>query len=473
MSSRTPASVRTPIREHIPSVLVAALSAAFGVGLLQMTGFMAAAIAGDDVTGSSRTAGILLSIVAIVFIVIAVYVSAIITANTFSTIVAGRARSIALMRLLGSSAGSQRRAITSEGLFVGVAGTVIGSAIGTGAAIGLAGIAVGLEIVPENSYGFWDPVLILPVVGVILTTWVASWVGSRRVLSVTPLQALGGSQELSREETVSRSGRNAVSLILTIIGFGLLVLGILVGLASPLGVLIGLVGGIASFTGIVSGADVIMPPALRLVGRMLGRSAAVRLAAENALRHPQRSSRATIGLVIGITLLMTFGVAMATWQQMLLAAQQANPEVYQGIEQMVTAMVTIFSILIGFSGIIAAVGLVNNLSLSVLQRTRELGLLRALGFSVQQLRRMILSESAQLTLTAVLLGILLGGFYGWAGAQSLLGSLVGGPALIVPVIPWVILAVVVVGGAALTAIASWAPTRRATRVSPITALAVE
>jgi putative ABC transport system permease protein len=473
MSVRTPASVRTPVREHIPSVLVAALSAAFGVGLLQITGFMAASIAGDDVTGSSRTAGILLSIVAIVFIVIAVYVSAIITANTFATIVAGRARSIALLRLLGSSANAQRTAIASEGLFVGVVGTVIGSAIGTGVAIALARIAIGLEIIPEVSYGFWDPVLILPLVGVILTTWVASWVGSRRVLSVTPLQALGGSEELSREEAVKRPGRNALALVLTIAGFGFLMLGILVGLANPIGVLVGLMGGVLSFTGIVFAADVIMPPALRLVGRMLGRSAAARLAAENALRHPQRSSRATIGLVIGVTLLMTFGVAMATWQQIILAAQAAQPELYQGIDQLITAMVTIFSILIGFSGIIAAVGLVNNLSLSVLQRTRELGLLRALGFSVQQLRRMILSESAQLTLTAVLLGIVLGGFYGWAGAQSLLGSINGAPGLIFPAVPWVILAVVVGGGALLTALASWAPTRRATRVSPITALSVE
>ena len=473
MSRRTPSSVRTPVREHIPSVLVAALSAAFGVGLLQITGFMVAAIAGDDVAGSSRTVGIMLSIVAIVFIVIAVYVSAIITANTFATIVAGRARSIALMRLLGSSASAQRTAIASEGLFVGVVGTAIGAAIGTGVAIALARIAIGLEIIPEVSYGFWDPVLILPLVGVILTTWTASWVGSRHVLTVTPLQALGGSEELSREEVVRRPGRNALALVLVIAGFGLLLLGLLVGLANPIGVLVGLVGGILSFTGIVFAADVVMPPALRLIGRLLGRSAAARLAAENALRHPQRSSRATIGLVIGVTLLMTFGVAMATWQQIILAAQAAQPELYGGVDQIVTAMVTIFSILIGFSGIIAAVGLVNNLSLSVLQRTRELGLLRALGFSVQQLRRMILSESAQLTLTAVVLGIVLGGFYGWAGAQSMLGSLNGSPGFVFPAIPWVILAVVVVGGAALTAIASWAPTRRATRVSPITALSVE
>jgi putative ABC transport system permease protein len=408
-----------------------------------------------------------------VFIVIAVYVSAIITANTFATIVAGRARSIALLRLLGSSAGSQRRAIASEGLFVGVAGTVIGATAGTGVAIGLGRLAIALGIVPETAYGFWDPVLILPVVGVILTTWLASWVGSRRVLSVTPLQALGGSEELSREEVVQRPARNALALISVIGGGLLLALGILVGLANPLGVLIGLVGGIVSFTGIVLAADRVMPPALRLVGRLLGRSAASRLAAENALRHPQRSSRATIGLVIGVTLLMTFGVAMATWQQIILAAQAQQPELYQGIDELITAMVTIFSVLIGFSGVIAAVGLVNNLSLSVLQRTRELGLLRALGFSVQQLRTMILSESAQLTLTAVVLGVVLGGFYGWAGAQSMLGSLNGAPGLVFPAVPWVILAVVVGGGALVTAVASWAPTRRATRVSPITALAVE
>jgi putative ABC transport system permease protein len=461
------------VREHVPSVLVAALSAAFGVGLLQIIGFISAAIAQDDVTGSSGTVAMMLQIVAIVFIVIAVYVSAIITANTFATIIAGRARSIALLRLLGSTASAQRRQVATEGLFVGVAGTVIGGIVGTAAAVGIGRIAVAAGIVPDNPYRYWDPVLILPVVGVVLTTWAASWVGSRRVLTVTPLQALGGSEELSREEVVRRPARNALAIVLMILGLGFLLLGLLVGLVSPIGVLVGLLGGILSFTGVVFAADRVMPPALRLVGRLLGRSAPARLAAENALRHPQRSSRATIGLVIGVTLLMTFGTAMATWQQIILAAQAQQPALYQGIDQMLNAVIAIFSILIGFSGIIAAVGLVNNLSLSVLQRTRELGLLRALGFSVQQLRRMILSESAQLTMTAVVLGIVLGGFYGWAGAQSMLGSINGSPGFVFPAVPWLILAIVVFGGAALSAIASWAPTRRATRVSPITALSVE
>jgi putative ABC transport system permease protein len=107
----------------------------------------------------------------------------------------------------------------------------------------------------------------------------------------------------------------------------------------------------------------------------------------------------------------------------------------------------------------------------VLQRRRELGLLRALGFTVPQVRRMVLAESAQLTFSAVVLGLVLGAFYGWAGAQSLLGTASDG--IVVPGMPWLVIALVVVAGAVLTAVASWAPARAAVRVSPVEALAVE
>ena len=53
--SGAPASVRTPRTRARSQRSVAALSAAFGVGLLQVIGFMSAAIAGDDVTGSAAT----------------------------------------------------------------------------------------------------------------------------------------------------------------------------------------------------------------------------------------------------------------------------------------------------------------------------------------------------------------------------------------------------------------------------------
>jgi putative ABC transport system permease protein len=118
------------------------------------------------------------------------------------------------------------------------------------------------------------------------------------------------------------------------------------------------------------------------------------------------------------------------------------------------------------------VGVVNALSLSVLQRRRELGLLRALGFSARQIRRMVLAESAQIALTAIVIGLALGTLYGWIGAQSLLGSIPGG-GLVVPVLPWSYLVTVAAGGALLAVLAAVPPTRRATAVSPVAALAVD
>jgi putative ABC transport system permease protein len=426
------------------------------------------------VTGASTTAvPLMLSIVGGVFIVIAVYVAAIVTANTFSTIIAGRTRLIALYRLIGSTARAQRRSVAREGLLVGVVGSLIGAV----AAVLVVALAVQLGVnvafLPAIDYSYTTLSAYLPVPIVILTTWLASWVGSRRVLSVSPMQATGAAVESSKEELGSHRARSAVAVTIFVIGWMLLGLGILAGLVTPAGVIIGLVGGVFSFSGLVLGAHLVMPPALRLVGRAFGNSATTRLAAENAVRHPERSSRTTIGLVIGITLVTMFAVAAASYQSMIYTAQQNQPELYQGVDTVLLITVVVFSILMGFSALIAAVGMVNNLSLSVLQRTREFGLLRALGFTTKQVRAMIVSEAAQLTVTAVLVGLVLGIAYGWAGAQSMLGSMNGSPGLVAPTVPLALIGVLVVCAAGLTIAASLAPSRRATQVSPVVALAVE
>jgi putative ABC transport system permease protein len=181
----------------------------------------------------------------------------------------------------------------------------------------------------------------------------------------------------------------------------------------------------------------------------------------------------TIGLVIGVTLVTTFAVTMESYREMLLAAQRARPEVYAGIDEMLNVTIAVFTVLIGFSAVIAAIGMVNTLSLSVMQRTRELGLLRALGFERRQLRRMIVAESAALTLAATVTGIVLGFGYGWAGAQALLGGAQGEPVFVLPGIPWVLFGGLLVAAGALTLVASIAPARRAMRVAPVVALAVE
>jgi putative ABC transport system permease protein len=458
--------------DHRPSLIVTALSAAFGVTLIQATAYLTTMITADDI-GSRAAVQVALSMVAGVFIVIAVYVGAIVTANTFATIIAGRTRTIALMRLIGSSASAQRRAVAREGLLVGISGSLLGGAVGF--LLTTVGIrwAVAAGGVPDLDYPFFEPMMLLPLLVVVLATWAASWVGSRKVLAVTPIQATGTAQEATREETLKRPFRNAVAAVMFFGGIALLAVGVALGMVSPFGFLIAFLGGIVSFSGIVTGAHVVMPPMLRLAGRMLGRSPASRMAAENAIRYPERSSRTAIGLVIGVTLITTFAVAAQGYVDMILSAQANQPQEFGEIDDILYITVGVFSALIGFSAIIAAFGMVNNLSLSVLQRTRELGLLRALGFTGRQVRGMIVAESAQMSIAAVGLGLVLGIGYGWAGAQSLLGGMSENAGLAWPSVPWPLMVLVVVGAAALTLAAAQVPARRATSISPVLALAVD
>jgi putative ABC transport system permease protein len=234
---------------------------------------------------------------------------------------------------------------------------------------------------------------------------------------------------------------------------------------------LGLAGGMISFTGVVLGAPVFLPPLMRLLGRMLGRGPVPALAAANAVRNPARSSRAVVGLVIGVTLVTMFAVATETFRSITYQYGQLQPEYYAAFEQVISTTTAVMSVLLGFSVLLAAVGMINTLSLSVLQRRRELGLLRALGFTIAQVRRMIVAEATAMVASATLFGILLGVFYGWAGAQSTFGSLIQG--VTAPAIPWPIMAAVVLATVAITIASSLVPARRATRVSPVAALAVD
>ncbi|GAB3388244.1 hypothetical protein GCM10027568_09070 [Humibacter soli] len=472
-----------PLRDYRSSILVAALSSAFGTALLSCTSVLGAYI-GASSMGRHSSVQVDLVIVAAVFFVIAVYVGSIVTTNTFATIVAGRTRTIALLRLIGSSAQAQRRAVAREGLIVGIVGALIGAVIAIGLALLTVSVLTSGGVLPGAAYPVLTPSLIAPPTIVVVTTWLSSWVGSRRVLSVTPIHALGAAEERPLERIRSR-GRAAIAAALTLSGATLLALGLAAGLGmfarSSIGVLAmsshyallaGLLGGVLSFTGIILAAPQFMPFILRTVGRLLGRGAAGRLAAANAERNPERSSRTAIGLVIGVTLITMFVVAASTWIEMISSAAAKEPGEYAGAANILTITMSVFSGLVGFSAVIAAVGVVNSLSLSVLQRTRELGLLRALGFSRQQVRQMILAESVQLTVSAVLTGLILGTAYGWIGAQTLLGSIPAG-GLLPPAMPWQFILLIAGLASALALIASVAPTRRATQVSPVTALAVE
>ena len=463
------------VRAFAPTVLVAALGTTFGSALVIAPGIVTEALAASGLSELGPVKAIL-SVVGWLFLGIALYVGAIVTANTCATLIAGQTRIIALQRLVGATGASLRARITRTGLVVGVLGGLIGAVVGTGLSALFVVVLRGNGFLPDTAYTIVPWELVLPVVAVVLATWGAFAAGSRRVLTVTPLEALSSSVEPSHDDVRSGTARKVWAIVLMAAGGLLLLVGLLASGLSPIAVLPAALGGFVSFAGVAVGATIVMPPVLQLIGRIGARDPVVLLAGRNAVRAPGRSARATIGLVIGVTLLVTFAVALGIMQHVLGAQLQAmdqgqmTKEMLEGQRDFFVQLNAVVSVIVGFSAVIAAVGVVNALALGVLQRRRELGLLRVLGLTGAQVRRMIVTEAVQMVVAAVVTGLVLGTFYGWVGGQTLLGSL--GFAT-TPVLPPVTVGIVVVGALVLAVVATIAPVRRAMRVPPTEALAVD
>jgi putative ABC transport system permease protein len=465
--------LRADPRQHVPSALVVTVAALFGVVIIDGVAILSAWMHQSELVQESGTALAMLVIVGVVFFAIALFVSAMVIANTFGIIVAGRSERIALLRLIGASARRLRRSVGAEGLLVGTGGAVLGAALGTAAALTGIWLMDRLDVASGLTVDLFGPALAAPVLTTVLVTWGAAHAGARRVLTVSPMEATGQAREPNLDEARSSRARHLLSATAAVVGTVLLLAGVVLGQRSPMGILVALPGGILSFTGLALGSAWVMPPVQHLVGRLLGRRPAGRLAARNAARYPMRTARTTMGLVIGVTLIVMFATAAANLDRAMGLALQADESLTADDAAQVSGLVadalTFFSVLLAFSVLIAVIGVVNNMSLAVLQRTREIGLLRAVGLSRRRVRAMILAESAQVTAAATVVGVVLGVLYGWAGTMSLLSAL-DGVGLFAPAVPWGVLGGAVVAAGLVVAVASVAPARRAVRISPTTAL---
>ena len=137
--------------------------------------------------------------------------------------------------------------------------------------------------------------------------------------------------------------------------------------------------------------------------------------------------------------------------------------------QVIDLMLLVVTGLLAIAVLIALIGVANTLSLSVLERTRENALLRALGLTKRGLRGMLALEAVLVAGVAALIGVALGGLYGWLGAQSALGGFTA----VVPNLPWLQLLLVVAVAAAAGLAASVVPARRAAKLSPVEGLATD
>lgn len=141
----------------------------------------------------------------------------------------------------------------------------------------------------------------------------------------------------------------------------------------------------------------------------------------------------------------------------------------QNMTRVIDAVVAVMIGLLAVAVVIALVGVANTLTLSVIERRREHGMLRSVGVTGRQLRGMLAAEGVLISVAGAVIGILLGVLTGFAGATILLGSADS----FVFALDWRVLlgtlAVAVVAGL----IASVMPSRSAARVPVVVALAAE
>ncbi|MGW2014988.1 ABC transporter permease [Streptomyces sp. NPDC001927] len=158
------------------------------------------------------------------------------------------------------------------------------------------------------------------------------------------------------------------------------------------------------------------------------------------------------------------------------AADYGNPEVQTRAEYAessasgIDMMLTLVYALLALAVLIALLGIANTLTLAIHERTRELGLLRAVGQTRAQLKAMVRWESVLVAAFGTVGGVVLGGFLGWVLVKASDGASDSAFAFAVPLLQ---LAVVALVGLAAGAVAAWRPARRAARLDVLRAIATE
>lgn len=437
-----------------------------------LTAFMALLRTGLVSTpfGQGSTAEIVLGVLGSAFLLVSLIVSTVVVTNAFVLVAASRVHDIALRRLLGASASRERRRMLKEGVLMSLGATALGVLLGVGGsyAIFAAGSQVGGMFDGAQFSDMLNPFVIAPLAALQVCVAVAAWRGSAAVLAAQPVQALGAaSTQAAGGDNRVRLGRPAA--VTLICGVALLGLTFVAGAFTPLAAFLGIIAGTVVAAGVLAGAGGIMPRVMAVIARLLPAGGPAALARRTVAEHPARTSRAALGVLIGVAVVSMFVVATASANFSLALKYEGSALAGEADEVLLNVM-GLVSALIGFVVIIAAVGLATTVALNTRLRAREIAVTRILGQSRRDAALAVLIEAAVLSLAAALSGLALGTVLGWVGAQSVIGvSMPGGAVL--PFVPVPLIAAVLVTAIVLTVLSSAAPLRFVLADSPVRAFA--
>jgi len=136
------------------------------------------------------------------------------------------------------------------------------------------------------------------------------------------------------------------------------------------------------------------------------------------------------------------------------------------IEGLIDDTLAMVNVMVALAVIIALIGIANTLALSVFERTKELGLVRAVGMTRRQLRRMVRFEAALVATFGAVLGVGVGILFGWGIVLALPDAMTSTMAIPVGSIA-AVMAVAAIAGV----VAAWLPARRAGRLDVLHAIA--
>lgn len=198
----------------------------------------------------------------------------------------------------------------------------------------------------------------------------------------------------------------------------------------------------------------------------------------DSLAITRDSAREDLGARFDATVLMTYAEGAdpaATRERVDAFLEERFPdtetrdqeEIKQDQAAQLDQLVALIYVLLGLSVIVSIFGVVNTLALTILERTRELGMLRAIGTSRSQVRRMVRYESVINSLLGTIVGTVIGLLLAIAAVQALADE---GLSLSVPIaLPFVVLIAAIVLGV----LAAIRPARRASRLDVIESLQYE
>ncbi|RRR98703.1 ABC transporter permease [Glycomyces terrestris] len=276
----------------------------------------------DDLNAESAEATKLIGYFLLGFGLIAVFVSVFLIANTFSIVIAGRLKEIAMMRAIGAGRGQITRSVLAEAGLLGAVASVVGAGIGVAAGAGLTSVvANGFLDTASTSVAIpWTAPLAAVAVGVGVTV-LSALVPAVRASKTPPVEAMRAAAKADKPIL----GVTVTGLLVTLLG----ATGIVLGLnetfdGDNMNLMSAAVGAGVVFVGVALLTAWLSKPVVALLGAVWSWSFAGRLGRLNAARNPRRTAVTAAALMIGVTLVTATATLLTSVKESLAAQFESS-----------------------------------------------------------------------------------------------------------------------------------------------------